>query len=343
MSLPNTMKVIVFQDGENDPANPAANLLIKEKPVPTPKKGEVLVKMEASSCNPSDLLSMQGIYSINAVQDQTLGFEGCGRVIASNAGPLGMFLKGKRVSCAKQDGDGLWAEFACLPATNCIPVSDAFPVESAAAFIVNPMTSYAMMEDARKKGCKAVVQTAAASQVGRGIIGLGKSLGIDVISIVRRDDQVNALKEIGASQVLNQNSDTFEADLAKLCVTLAPSMFFDPVGGVLTAQVQCQLPENAEIVVYGYLDQSEEFGGRFSTRELIFKNHVIRNFWLKPFFEKLGLIGGLRASNAVIKLFKDGVFRTEVASWSEMEDYPAAINAYVANMTGGKALLKISS
>ncbi|MEM9331500.1 MAG: zinc-binding dehydrogenase [Pseudomonadota bacterium] len=342
MSLPISMKAIVFQKGENDPANPAAHLLVTEKPVPAPQKGEVLVKMEASSCNPSDLLSMRGVYSVNAVQDQIMGFEGCGRVIASNAGPLGMFLKGKRVSCAKQDGDGLWAEYACLPATNCIPVGDSFPAESAAAFVVNPMTSYAMMEEARKAGRKAVIQAAAASQVGRGIIGLGKSMGIEVISVVRRDAQMQGLNEIGATHVLNQNAETFGSDLAALCEKMRPETFFDPVGGLLTAKIQSNLPENAEVVVYGYLDESEAYGGRFSPRELIFKNHTIRNFWLKPYFEKLGLIGGLKASNAVIRLFKDGVFRTEVASWSDIEDYPNAINAYVANMTQGKALLKIS-
>ncbi|MEM9278846.1 MAG: zinc-binding dehydrogenase, partial [Pseudomonadota bacterium] len=311
-------------------------------PVPSPGKGEVLVKMEASSCNPSDLLSMRGIYSVQAVDGQTMGFEGCGRVVSSNAGPLGMFLKGKRVACAKQDGDGLWAEYACLPATNCIPVGDKFSAESAAAFVVNPMTSYAMMQEAKKAGKKAVIQTAAASQVGRGVIGLGKVYGIRTISVVRRDSQIEMLNRLGADHVLNQTSEHFDKELEELCSELLPETFLDPVGGQLTARIQRHLPENAEVVVYGYLDESDEFGGHFSARDLIFKNHMIRNFWLKPFFEKLGLIGGLQASNAVIKLFKDGVFQTEVASWSGMNEYPVAINAYVANMTAGKALLRIS-
>lgn len=342
MQLPATMKSIIYNGGEVDPRDPGASLEVVEKPVPTPAKGEVLVKVEASTCNPSDLLSMRGEYSVHAAEGQTMGFEGCGRVVSSNAGAMGLFLKGKRISCGKQHGDGMWAEYSCLPASSCIPVGNKLPVESAAAFIVNPITAYAMMSEARNAGAKCVIQTAGASQVGRGVVGLGKSLGIETISIVRRDEQVKLLKALGAPHVLNQNSKTFDSEVEGLISRINPTVFLDAVGGDLTARIQRHLPNKAEIVVYGYLDENDKFGGRYSTQDLIFKNHTIRNFWLAPYLEELTLLGGIKASNAVLKLFKEGVFRTEVASVSKMDDYPAAITSYVRNMTSGKALLSVN-
>jgi NADPH:quinone reductase len=343
-SLPATMRALVLKTGPDDRKHPSKRLQLVEKPMPILAKGEVLVKMEAASANPSDLQSIGGRYSVNAVLGQTLGIEGCGRVVASKAGALGMFLKGRRVAVARPEGEGVWSEYASVGAAYCIPVGDGLPTESAAAFVVNPFTSYALIRMAHKKRAKAIIQTAGAGQVGRGVIALARAAKIETISIVRREDQVALLKEFGAKHVISQDDKQLDAKLKALCDELQPALFFDAVGGPITAHIMAQMPAHSEAIVYGYLEDNSPhpLGGHFPARAVIYKSLTIRAFWLAPFFAELGQIGGLRASLDILKLFKSGVFKTKVASVSGLEDYPAALDAYAANMTGGKAILKIT-
>jgi NADPH:quinone reductase len=343
--LPRTMKALVCKPGPDDPLKPSRFLELAEKPLPVPGKGEVLVKMEAASANPSDLLSVRGKYAVNPVAGQTCGIEGVGRVVRSNAGVLGAFLKGRRVAVAKPEGEGVWAEYVAISAKNCIPVGDTLPVESAAAFVVNPFTSYALIERAHKKRAKAIIQTAGASQAGKGVIALARAAKVETISIVRRQEQVKMIEDIGAKHVLVQGTPSFHGKLKALCDTLKPTIFFDAVGGPITAEVMDVMPQNSEAVVFGYLEENaiHPHGGYFPTQSVIYKNQKISAFWLAPYFIELGQIGGLRASLDILKLFKAGIFKTKIASTSSFDDYPAALDRYAMQMSMGKALLKTSS
>lgn len=343
-TLPNMMKALVCKPGPDDPLKPSRFLELVDKPLPAPAKGEVLVKMEAASANPSDLLSLRGKYAVNPVAGQTCGIEGAGRVVQSNAGILGAFLKGRRVAVAKPEGDGVWAEYVSIGAKYCIPVGDILPVESAAAFVVNPFTSYALVEKAHKKRTKAIIQTAGASQVGKGVIALAKAASVETISIVRRQDQAALLAELGAKHVLVQGIPSFHEKLKALCDELKPTMFFDAVGGPITAEVMELMPQNSEAVVFGYLEENaiHPHGGYFPTQSVIYKNQKISAFWLAPYFLELGQIGGLRASLDILKLFKAGVFKTKVASVSDFASYPKALDDYASKMSTGKAILSMS-
>jgi NADPH:quinone reductase len=344
-TLPKTMKALVCKPGPDDPLKPSRILALAEKPLPVPAKGEVLVKMEAASANPSDLLSLRGKYATNRVAGETCGIEGVGRVVRSNAGILGAFLKGRRVAVAKPEGEGVWAEYVAISAKNCIPVGDNLPVESAAAFVVNPFTSYALIEKAHKKRAKAIIQTAGASQVGKGVIALAKAAKIETISIVRRQEQVKILQDLGAKHVLVQRKRSFANDLKAICDSLKPTIFFDAVGGPITAEVMECMPQNSEAVVFGYLEENavHPHGGYFPTQSVIYKNQAISAFWLSPYFIELGQIGGLRASMDILKLFKAGIFKTKVASISSFDDYPEALDRYAEQMSAGKAILRTSS
>jgi NADPH:quinone reductase len=341
--LPSMMKALVLKPGPDDPLRPSRFLELVEKPLPMPAKGELLVKMEAASANPSDLLSLRGKYAINPVAGQTCGIEGVGRVVHSNAGVLGLFLKGRRVSVAKPEGEGVWAQYVAISAKNCIPVGDNLPMESAAAFVVNPFTSYALIEKAHKKGAKAIIQTAGASQVGKGVISLARAAKIETISIVRRNDQVDILQKLGAKHILVRSDHAFHENLKALCNTLKPALFFDAVGGPITAEIMELMPQNSDAVVFGYLEENaaHPHGGHFPTQSVIYKNQTITAFWLAPYFIKLGQLGGLRASLDILKLFKAGIFNTKVASVSQFDAYPAALDGYAQHMSHGKALLKM--
>src|SRR5262245_22287952 len=123
--------VVVDRFGE-----PAEVLAVKDIPKPSPKSGEVLVRMLASPINPSDLMMERGVYSYSPTLPATPGFEGVGVVEESGGGVIGWYQKGKRVAVATQRA-GCWAEYVVIPAKQAVPIPASLPVEQAAAAFVN--------------------------------------------------------------------------------------------------------------------------------------------------------------------------------------------------------------
>lgn len=145
------------------------SLEIKELPVPVPKEGQVLIKMEASPINPSDLGYVGGNYrATGKVLPSVPGFEGSGTIVQSGGGIIGWSLVGKRVAVAAPDNlDGTWAEYMVTDAKRCLPIPNEISFEEAASTFVNPLTCAAMLEIAKAGKHKSVIQTAACSQLGR--------------------------------------------------------------------------------------------------------------------------------------------------------------------------------
>src|SRR5436190_23959053 len=103
--------------------DPRSVLTAREIPKPEPKAGQVLVRMEASPINPSDVVFVEGDYGVRKPLPTVPGFEGAGTVVAANAGLYGRWLMGKRVACvAPEDGPGTWAEFMACSAASCVPL-----------------------------------------------------------------------------------------------------------------------------------------------------------------------------------------------------------------------------
>ena len=133
------MRAIVYERfGE-----PADVLSVRDVPVAEPGPGEVRVRMIASPINPSDLLSIRGVYPALPQLPATPGFEGVGTVEAAGRGLLPRFFLGKRVVVINRDR-GNWCEKTVVPARQVIPISASLPIEQAAMFFVNPMAAYVM-------------------------------------------------------------------------------------------------------------------------------------------------------------------------------------------------------
>jgi NADPH:quinone reductase len=149
------------------------SISVMNMPVPRPGPGEVLVKVFASPVSPSDLMFLQGLYGFKKPLPAIAGFEGSGTVVDAGPGMLGRLLKGKRVACAAADEKitgGMWAEYVVTLAKFCIPLRKDVDLEQGAVMLVNPLTAWALMDEARRGRHKAVVQTAGASALGRMII-----------------------------------------------------------------------------------------------------------------------------------------------------------------------------
>jgi len=167
--LPATMRALElrsYEEGER-------SLAVVERPVPAPGPGQVLIEMAAAPVNPSDLMFLRGLYGQRKRLPVVAGFEGAGRVVAAGPGVWPRYLAGKPVACAAPfDGDGTWAEYMLAPASQVIPLTRGTDLELAASMIVNPFSAWALMERAAQLKAGAVVQTAAASALGRMVVRL---------------------------------------------------------------------------------------------------------------------------------------------------------------------------
>jgi len=121
--IPETTRALLLESYEDDLSKAIASLKVVQRPVPALSRGQVLVKMHAAPCNPSDLLLLQGKYGTLKTLPLVPGWEGAGEVIACGGGLLGRWLVGKRVACGLQeDRDGTWAEYFVARADMCIPL-----------------------------------------------------------------------------------------------------------------------------------------------------------------------------------------------------------------------------
>ena len=122
-SIPDRMHALVLHEYCEDIAEAIDSLKVEQRSVPALKRGQVLVRIEAAPCNPSDLLLLQGKYGSLKTLPTVPGWEGAGTVVASGGGPLAWWLMGKRVACGQQeDRDGTWAQYVVANAAECIPL-----------------------------------------------------------------------------------------------------------------------------------------------------------------------------------------------------------------------------
>lgn len=333
------MKTIQLDETHTDLNTAINSLHVSEKPTPKPGPGQVLVKIEAAPCNPSDLLFLQGKYGVQKPFPTAPGWEGAGRVVASGGGLFSWFLKDKRVACGGQTkGDGTWSEYFVANAQNCIPVSDDVPIEQAATLIINPMTAVGMVEAAVNGGHCAIIQTAACSQVAKMVQVLARQKKMPVINIVRRSTQVEELKSFGEKWVLNSEDPDFDNQLHRLAKELKATIAFEAVGGKITGTIFNAMPPRSLMLVYGAL--SEMACTDITPLGLIFEQKELHGFWLSKWLETKGFLGTIQATRLVQSLIKTGAFETKIRGCYGFDQWKSALQDYSREMTLGKVILK---
>ncbi|NNF52823.1 MAG: zinc-binding dehydrogenase [Acidimicrobiales bacterium] len=319
------MALVVKQDGYNP--NPEGGihfetmepyLEFKEIAVPDLAAGQVLVGMAMAPINPSDLHFLKGEYGQPRRAGKPAGFEGVGTVIAAGEDPYAQSLIGTRVSfAATPDGTGTWATHAVAEAMLCIPQPDSVGDHDAAGFIVNPLTAAAMFEEAKAAGSPGIVLTAGASQVSKFIVALARDSGLDSICIVRRDVHNQVLTDLGATVILNQTEDDFAAELTSTMKERKPRFFIDAVADATSTQVFNAMGKDSTWMIYGSL--SPETPPLPNTGELIFRNKVIKGFWLSPWLSGAALDEKLAVFAEVQARFSDGRWSTEVGATVKLD------------------------
>ncbi len=305
----------------------------RELDVPAPGPGKVLVKVAMASINPSDLHFIKGEYGLPRRIGVPAGFEAVGEVVAEGEGVEG--LAGKRVACFG-DASGVWADYAIADKATCIPVRPDVRDEDAAALLVNPLTAIAMYEEATRDG-DAFVMTAAASQLCKLIAGLAKIDGKHAISVVRREEQVEAIKQYGASHVLNSAADDFAASIGAVIKELKPRAMLDAVADLTSSKIFTAMPARTHWIIYGKL--STELPVIEQAGQMIFMGKKIEGFWLTQWMKERPVEDQIKAGMRVQELFATGQWKTDVAGIVKLSEAHEKLPGLLAGANTGKVML----
>ena len=346
-------------------------------PTPAPAADEVVVRIEATPINPSDIGLLFGAGDIatatlsgtashpvvtmripqaamkamaaRAGQSLPVGNEGAGVVIAAGESAAAQALMGKTVAVL---GGAMYAQYRTLKAEQCLPLpAGATPAEGASCF-VNPLTALGMVETMRREGHKALVHTAAASNLGQMLNKICLKDGVPLVNIVRKPGQAALLKAQGAAHVCDTSSPTFMEDLTQALVTTGATIAFDATGGgklggqILTC-MEAALNRTAkeysrygstthkQVYLYGGLDTGPtEFNRNFGMA------WGMGGWLLFPFLQRIGPA----AAQALRQRVVDELKTTFASSYSKEISLaqalqPAEIAVYGQRATGTKYLI----
>ncbi|MCB0063336.1 MAG: zinc-binding dehydrogenase [Caldilineaceae bacterium] len=336
---PTTMNAIVIDDYQAALREAIRSLYVGERPVPKLKAHQVLVKIHAAPCNPSDLMFIAGRYGVSKPLPAVPGWEGAGTVVAAGS-LLGQWLVGRRVAVGGQDRnrDGTWADYVVASAFGCIPLRDGVDWDQGATLVINPLTAAGLLSTAKQQGHRAVVQNAAAGQVGRMVIKLAQKAGTPLVNIVRRQEQVELLQQLGAEHILNSSDPDYGDQLRDRCERLKVTAAFDAVAGPATGELFNAMARGGTVYVYGAL--SNKKSSDLNTGDIIFRGKRVEGFYLGAWTSGTNLLRALRAANEIQQMMAAGEFQTTVQRRASFAEAPEALLQYVDNMTEGKILFQ---
>ncbi len=329
--LPKMMQAVQF-----DPVS--RSLVVRSIPVPRPGPGQVLVRMAAAPINPSDLNALRNASDSGTSDPVSAGYEGSGTVVAAGPGILPLLWMGRRVTVAATSR-GTWAEYVVTSASSCFPLDKHLSFEEGATLIVNPMTSLAFLDIARRGHHQALINNAAASAVGRMVLRLGQRYRLPVINIVRRQEQVELLRSIGAEYCLNSRDQHFYEQLSALAHQMNATLILDPVGGEQTQQLLEAAPNGSTAVVYGLLSGTR-MEGLPSAVNMGHQRMV--GFYLPDWMARKNILQIVDDMRRVQRLAKHEL-QTTIQKRLALSAVQRAIELYQRSATAGKVLLVADS
>jgi NADPH:quinone reductase-like Zn-dependent oxidoreductase len=346
-------------------------------PIREPSADEVVVRVEASPINPSDLGLLIGAADMATAkasgskdapvitarvpeaamkgmagrldESMPVGNEGAGIVVKTGSSDAAKALMGKTVAMI---GGAMYAQYRTVRAADCLVLPAGTTAAEGASCFVNPLTALGMVETMRREGHKALVHTAAASNLGQMLNKICLKDGISLVNIVRSPQQADILRKLGAKHICDSAAPGFMDDLTNALVETGATLAFDAIGGgklagqILTcmeiaanktAKVYSRYGSNVykQVYIYGGLD----------TRPIEL-NRAFGMMWgvggwlLFPFLQKIGAADGLRLRQRVAAELKT----TFASHYSQVVSLQEALQlsnvaAYAKRATGEKFLI----
>ena len=348
--------------------------------VPEPAADQVLVRVEASPINPSDLGLLVGAADMTTAkasgtkdhpvvtaqvpeaamramagrldESMPVGNEGAGVVIKTGSSEAAKALMGKTVAMI---GGAMYAQYRLMKASDCLPLPAGTTAAEGASCFVNPLTSLGMTETMRREGHKALVHTAAASNLGQMLNKICIKDSIGLVNIVRSKEQADILHKIGAKHVVDSTAPTFMDDLTQALVETGATIAFDAIGGgklagqILTCmEIAANKTAKAysrygsttykQVYIYGGLDTGPTILNR-----AFGMTWGIGGWLLFPFLQKIGPADGMKLRQRVVAELKTtfASHYTQVVSLQEALQL-SNIAVYNKRATGEKFLINPS-
>jgi len=310
-------------------------------PVPEPGDDQVLIRVEASPINPSDLGLLFGpadmsqakvsgsgegakltaqvppgaMTMLGARLDQSMpvGNEGAGTVVKAGKSPAAQALLGKIVSTV---GGAMYAQYRLRKASDCMPLPAGTTAAEGASWFVNPLTALGMTETMKREGHKALVHTAAASNLGQMLNKICLKDGIPLVNIVRSAEQAKLLRGIGAKHVINSTSPRFQEELVDALAETGATIAFDAIGG---GKLASQILTAMEIAINKTAKEYSRYGSSIHKQVYVYGGlntgpiELTRNYgqawgvggWLlTPFLQKIGREGQAPLRQRVVNELK---------------------------------------
>jgi len=350
---------------------------LAEKEIPTPTSSQVLVKIEATPINPSDQGVMFGFsdmskakssgsgattaltapvpdYGMKAMKARVgqalpVGNEGAGTVVATGDSDLAKSLAGKIVAVM---GGGMYAEYRCVEAAACLPLSEGQTAKDGASCFVNPLTALSMVEVMKMEGHSALVHTAAASNLGQMLNRICQADGVQLVNIVRKKEQAAILRDLGAKYVIDSSADSFMADLTDAIHATGATLAFDATGGgllasnILTCMEAAAARTPGAYSVYGSIKHKQVYlyGGLDTSATVLNRGYGMAwgvGGWLLPnFLAKAGNEVATRLRTRVAKELKT-TFASHYTNEISLSEALQAdtMQRYYAKHTGEKFLV----
>jgi NADPH2:quinone reductase len=357
-------------------ADATLELSLAEAELPEIGEGDVLLRVGAAPINPSDMGLMFGpadmttarqggtderptltadvpehlMKSVAARVDQPLacGNEGAGTVVHAGTSDAAQALLGRTVAMF---GGPTYAEYRGLPAAFCTVLPEGTTAEQGASCFVNPLTALGMTETMRLEGHSALVHTAAGSNLGQMLVKLCAADGIPLVNIVRKAEQVELLRGLGAKHVVNSSDENFRAALVDALSETGATLAFDATGGgKLASQIlsamESALSRGAEFSRYGSDTHKQVYlyGGLERTATTLDRSYGmawgVGGWLLPPFLQRIGMEAGQglreRVASEITTIFSSQyTSRVSLADALKLEN----VMSYGRQATGEKTLV----
>jgi len=355
----------------------ALRMELVERDMPAPKPGQIIVRVEATPINPSDhgvmfgwsnmaaassagagkdtVLSApvpeQGLRMMKARLGQALpvGNEGAGTVVAAGSDPYAQSLMGKIVAVM---GGGMYGEYRVVDAVMALPLHEGNTAKEGASCFVNPLTALSFLETMRMEDHTAIVHTAAASNLGQMLNRICQADGVDLVNIVRKQEQEDILRGMGAKYIVNSSKDSFMADLIDAIHETGATLGFDATGGgklgsdILTAMEGAAARTPGAYSIYGSIKHKQVYlyGGLDTSPTTLSRGYGMAwgvGGWLLPnFLAKAGQDVAMRLRKRVADELTTTFASNYTAELSLSEALQAEnVAKYNAKVTGEKYLI----
>ncbi|MGJ8544262.1 MAG: zinc-binding dehydrogenase [Sulfitobacter sp.] len=314
---------------------PVDVLSTKEVETPTPGAGEVRVKMMLSPIHNHDLWTVRGNYGYKPELPGAIGgSEAVGIVEALGEG-VDAALEGQRVSVAGVHGT--WAEYFIAPAATVLPLPEVISDELGAQLIAMPFSAISLLEQLNVKEGEWLIQTAANGAVGKIMAVLAKSRGIHLLNLVRRQEAVTELTDMGMENVLS-TADADWKDKARALVGEAGAVSaIDSVGGDLAADLTDLLGVEGELVVFGTATGAPL---ALSSGTLIMKHISVKGFWGSKVSKEMAPAERVRLITELVTLAATGKLNLDTGGSFALDQVTEAMKAALTPGRAGKVMLR---